>query len=97
MVAWFAVWWAWIAVGLMIGIVEVLVPGWFLFVGFAMGAVLTGIWMGLGLPGAAWMAGSPGNSLTVFALLSLVAWLVLRQLLGVRGGQVKRIDRDIND
>lgn len=93
----FATWWAWIAAGLLIGILEVLIPGWFLFVGFAIGAVLTGIWMGLGLPGADWMAANPGNALTVFAVLSLIGWLMLRQLVGVRGGQVKKIDHDIND
>lgn len=93
----FSVWWAWIAAGLVIGILEVLIPGYFLFVGFAIGALLTGIWMGLGLPGADWIAASPGNGLTVFAVASLIAWLVLRQVVGVRGGQIKRIDHDIND
>lgn len=93
----FAVWWAWIAAGLVIGILEVLIPGYFLFVGFAIGALLTGIWMGLGLHGADWIAASPGNGLTVFAVASLIAWLVLRQVVGVRGGQIKRIDHDIND
>lgn len=93
----FATWWVWIAAGLVIGILEVLVPGWFLFVGFAIGAVLTGIWMGTGLPGAEWMAAGFGNALAVFAVLSLASWLVLRRLVGVRGGQVKRIDHDIND
>jgi membrane protein implicated in regulation of membrane protease activity len=97
MAAWLATGWVWIAAGLVIGILEVLIPGYFLFVGFAIGAVLTGVWLGLGLPGAGWMAASPGNALTVFAVLSLMAWLGLRQLMGVRGGQVKRIDRDIND
>ena len=97
MATWFATWWAWIAAGFVIGIFETLIPGFFLFVGFAIGAVLTGIWMGLGLPGAGWMMAGPGNSLTVFAVLSLLAWLALRQLVGVRGGQVKKIDHDIND
>lgn len=92
-----ATWWVWVAGGLAIGILELLIPGWFLFVGFAIGAVLTGIWLGLGLPGADWIAASSGNGLTVFAVLSLLSWLVLRKLVGVRGGQVKRIEHDIND
>ena len=90
-------WWGWIAGGLVIGILEVVVPGWFLFVGFAIGAVLTGAWMGLGLPGAAWMGAGLGNALTVFALLSLLAWLVIRRVVGIRGGQVKTFEHDIND
>jgi len=92
-----ATWWVWIAGGLVIGILELLIPGWFLFVGFAIGAVLTGIWLGLGLPGSGWIAAGPGNGLTVFALLSLLAWLVLRQTVGLRAGQVKRIEHDVND
>lgn len=94
---WMATWWAWIAAGLVIGILEVLVPGWFLFVGFAIGAILTGIWMGIGLPGSAWMAAGAGNALTVFAVLSLLAWLGMRRAVGVRGGQVRTINHDIND
>jgi len=91
-----AVWWVWIAGGLVIGILEVVVPG-YIFVGFAIGAVLTGVAIGLGLPGADWMMAGPGNALTVFAILSLIAWLTMRKVLGVRHGQRKRIDRDIND
>lgn len=97
MATWFATWWVWIAAGLVLGIAEVLIPGYFLFVGFAIGAVLTGGWIGLGLPGSAWMMAGISNSLTVFAVLSLLAWVALRRLVGVRSGQVKIIDRDIND
>jgi inner membrane protein len=91
-----AVWWVWIAGGLAVGILEVVVPG-YIFVGFAIGAILTGVAMGLGLPGAEWMMAGPGNALTVFGILSLIAWMSLRRLLGVRHGQSRKIDRDIND
>ena len=91
-----ATWWVWIAGGLAIAILELLVPG-YIFVGFAIGAVLTGVAMGLELPGSAWIMASTGNALTVFAVLSLASWLSLRKLLGVRHGQVKHIDHDIND
>lgn len=97
MADWLAIWWVWIAGGMVIAIFEVLIPGFFLFVGFAIGAVLTGLWLGLGLPGAGWIAASPGNGLTVFAVLSLLAWIGLRRAVGVRGGQVRRIEHDIND
>jgi len=92
----FATWWAWVAAGLVIAIFEVVLPG-YVFVGFAVGAVLTGIAMGLGLPGSGWMAAAPMNAVAVFALLSLLAWLGLRRFLGVRRGQSKRIDHDINE
>ncbi len=33
----------------------------------------------------------------IFGMVSLAGWFVLRQLFGVRRGQVKIWDRDIND
>lgn len=91
-----SLWWVWIAGGLALGILEVFAPG-FVFAGFAVGGVLTGAIMGLGLPGSGWMMAAPVNALVVFAVLSLVAWLAMRRLMGVRRGQVKTIERDIND
>jgi inner membrane protein len=71
-------------------VLEVLVPG-FIFLGFAIGAVVTGVLVGIGVP-----AGVPALIL-IFAVVSVVAWLVLRRVVGVREGQVKIWDRDIND
>ena len=83
-------WWAWVILGFALGVLEVLVPG-FIFLGFAIGAVVTGILVGFGIP-----AGLPAMIL-IFAVVSVVAWLVLRRVVGVRDGQVKVWDRDIND
>ena len=47
--------------------------------------------VGIGVP-----AGVPALIL-IFAVVSVVAWLVLRRVVGVREGQVKIWDRDIND
>lgn len=90
-----ATWWVWVAAGLALAILEVVVPG-YIFVGFALGAVLTGVLIGLGLPGSGWMLAAPLNALLVFALMSLACWLILRRVLG-RRGQSKRIHYDIND
>jgi membrane protein implicated in regulation of membrane protease activity len=90
-----AIWWVWVAAGLALATLEVLVPG-YIFVGFALGAVLTGVMIGLGLPGSGWMVAQPLNTLLVFALLSLACWLILRRVLG-RRGQSRRIEHDIND
>lgn len=89
-------WWVWIAAGLVLAIFEVIAPG-YLFVGFALGAVATGLilWADLWLAG--WMDGSLARHLLVFAALSVAIWLGLRQLLGIRRGQVKTFDRDINE
>ncbi|MEX5727673.1 membrane protein [Rhodovulum iodosum] len=85
-----SLWWVWLAAAVVLGILEILAPS-YIFVGFAIGAAVTGglMWLGmtLALP---W-------TLLVFALVSLAAWLTLRQLLGIRKGQVKVWDRDINE
>lgn len=83
-------WWAWVILGFALGVLEVVIPG-FIFLGFAIGAVVTGIIVGLGVP-----AGLPALIL-IFAVVSVVAWLVLRRVVGVREGQVKVWDHDIND
>lgn len=84
-------WWTWIVLGFALGVLEILSPG-FIFLGFAIGAVLTGILVGTGLA----PAGLP-LLILIFAVLSVVAWLALRRTMGVREGQVKIWNRDIND
>ncbi len=83
------VWWAWVVLGFLLGILEVLAPG-YIFLGFAIGAVLTGAVVAAGIT-------SLSTLLLIFAVASLVAWLVLRRVMGVRDNQVKLWDHDIND
>jgi membrane protein implicated in regulation of membrane protease activity len=83
-------WWAWVVLGFALGVLEILAPG-YIFLGFAIGAILTGAVVGFGPA-----AGLPAL-LLIFAILSVLAWLVLRRTMGVRSGQVKIWDRDIND
>ena len=73
-----AVWWVWIVAGFALGVLEVLVPG-FIFLGFSIGAVVTGILVGLGLAPAGLAA-----LILIFAVVSLVAWFLLRRTMGVR-------------
>lgn len=90
---WWSVWWIWIVGAFVVGFLEVLAPAQ-IFLGFALGALGTGLALLVGIPG---MAGSFPITLLVFAVLSLVAWIVLRRAVGVRDGQVKVWDRDINE
>lgn len=84
------IWWAWVAAGIGLAILEVLVPG-FVFLGFAIGAVAVGLLIAFGVTLAlAW-------SLLVFAVISVLAWVVLRQVFGIRKGQRKTFDHDINE
>lgn len=83
-------WWAWVVFGVALGVLEVLVPG-FIFLGFAIGAVLVGVLVAIGALG-----GSVPVLALVFAVLSLGAWVGLRRVVGVKEGQVKVWDKDIN-
>jgi membrane protein implicated in regulation of membrane protease activity len=84
--------WAWLAAGLLLAIAETILPG-FILLGFAIGAVITGLCVWGGLLAS---AGLPAL-LLVFALASLAAWLALKQAFGIRGQKPKIWDRDIND
>lgn len=84
-------WWVWMLAGAVLAILEVVLPG-FILLGFAIGAGLTGVLLWIGVLG-----GSFGVLLLVFGIASLVAWAALRRLVGVRRGQVKVWDRDINE
>ena len=84
------VWWVWMVAGFALGVLEVLAPG-FIFLGFAIGAVVTGLVVALGI------TASFPLLLLVFALLSFVAWLILKRFFGRVEGQVKLWDRDVND
>ena len=86
-----AVWWVWVVAGFALGVVEVLMPG-FIFLGFAIGAVITGLLVAIGVLG-----GSMSALVLAFALASLAAWCLLRQVFGGRSGQVKQWDKDVND
>ncbi len=84
-------WWIWLAGALALGILEVALPG-FIFLGFAIGAAITGVV--LLIPG---LTLSLPVLLLIFAVLSLVAWLVLRRMFALPHGQVKTFKHDIND
>lgn len=84
-------WWVFVVGGVAIGILELLAPG-YIFLGFAAGAIATGllVWAGL-------LAGTLPLSALVFAGLSVLAWVLFRALLGQRKGQVTRIRHDVNE
>jgi len=84
-------WWVWGAAALVLGILEILAPG-FVFLGFAIGAAAVALL--LLVSGGSW--GLP-LLLLVFAGLSLAAWLLLKRLFALPKGQVKTFDHDIND
>ena len=84
-------WWGWVVGGLILAVLELLAPAYILL-GFAIGAIATGVLIAFGVLG-----GSLPIMILVAALVSLAAWLVMRKVFGVRRGQVKIWDRDITD
>ncbi|MBW6416087.1 NfeD family protein [Celeribacter sp. PS-C1] len=84
-------WWVWAVAAIALMGLEILVPG-FIFLGFGVGAGIVALLLALGLFGS-----NIAVILLIFAVLSLIAWLAMRQVFGVRKGQVKIWDKDIND
>ena len=89
----FSIWWVWIIGALALAFLEVLAPAQ-IFLGFAAGAAGVGLALALGIPG---LAGSVPAISLLSAVLSLIAWLLLRPLMGVRKGQVKHFETDVNE
>jgi len=90
---WWSLWWVWIVGAVALAIVEVFAPTQ-IILGFAVGAAGVGLALLAGIPG---LAGSVPAMLMVFAVISLVAWLIIRRAVGVREGQVKVFEHDINE
>ncbi|MGH1412242.1 MAG: NfeD family protein [Pelagimonas sp.] len=85
-------WWIWAGAGIVLLIIEVFAPG-FVFLGFGVGALAVALILAVG----GGLITSLSVALLVFAVCSLVAWLVIRRLAGERKGQIKIWDTDIND
>nr|WP_321365234.1 hypothetical protein [uncultured Celeribacter sp.] len=84
-------WWVWAVAAIALMGLEVLAPG-FIFLGFGVGAGIVALLLALGLFGS-----NIAVILLIFAVLSLMAWLAMRRVFGLRKGQVKVWDKDIND
>lgn len=92
----FSDYWVWFAGALVLGILEILAPGYILL-GFALSAAVIGVVFALGGPFAEYLTGSMPITLVVFAAVALCLWLVMRKVFGLRTGQVKNFDHDINE
>lgn len=83
--------WVWLVAAAVMGGLEMLLPGFFLL-GFAVGAALVGVLLWLGVLG-----GSLPLLVLVAAVAALLTWLAARKIAGVRPGQSRIWDRDINE
>ena len=89
-------WWAWGLLAALCGILELILPG-YIFLGFSIGAVaMAGAFL-IGEPVTLWLPEGLPGLLLVFAVLSVLAWIVLRLVFRLPQGQVKTFDYDINE
>lgn len=86
------VWWIWIAAAIGLGVLEMLAPA-FVLLGFAIGAFLVGVGLATGILASLSLAAL----MAVFAILSLIAWIVLRRSFKKPGDDPKTFDYDVND
>jgi membrane protein implicated in regulation of membrane protease activity len=84
-------WWVWGLGAVVLLVLEVFAPG-FLFLGFGAGAAFVAVLLALDIA-----SGNPAVLALIFAVVSMAAWFAMRRIFGVRKGQVKVWDRDIND
>lgn len=84
-------WWVWMSAAVVLATLEVIIPG-YIFLGFALGAGVMGLLILIGVS-----AKGLALTLVIFALLSLASYLGMRKVFGLRNGQVKIWDTDIND
>ncbi|WP_341367613.1 hypothetical protein [Yoonia sp. BS5-3] len=84
-------WWVWMSGALILATLEVLLPG-YIFLGFALGAGVMGLLILFGIS-----AKGLALTLVIFSVLSLISYLVMRKVFGLRSGQVKVWETDVND
>lgn len=85
-----SIWWLWIAIALVLGLIELVAPS-FIFLGFSLGALATSAFVGLS------EAPSPPVLFAFFAVVSLLSWIGLRFAFRGHSNNAKVITRDIND
>lgn len=85
-----SLWWVWICIALALGVVELLAPG-FIFLGFGLGALaMAGVVLvvpGFNVPAL----------LALFAVLSLMGWIILRLVFRRQSSGARVVTKDIND
>ncbi|MEN3951441.1 hypothetical protein [Iodidimonas sp. SYSU 1G8] len=86
---------AWLTVGLIFGVIEVLVPG-YLFLGFATGAIFMSAILFMGAEGLFTGLGGLAYLIAFYAAISLASWFLLRKVLKA-GADARKVERDINE
>ena len=83
-------WWAWVAFGIVLMLLELMMPS-YLLLGFGFGAIVTGITLALG------MTMSARYLMLLFSIASLISWVLLRQVFKLPKENVQTFDQGLND
>lgn len=75
-------WWAWVAFGIVLMLLELMMPS-YLFLGFGFGAIVTGITLALGITMSAQYL------MLLFAIASLISWFFCDRFSNSRKGTFK--------
>ena len=93
---WWREWWAWGLLAALMGILELVLPG-YIFLGFAISAAaMAGVFL-IGEPVSGWLPEGLPALAVIFAVLSILTWIALRAMFRLPKGQVRTFDYDIND
>jgi len=90
MAGWLGLWWVWLCAALLLGVVELLLPG-SIFLGFALGALAMAVIVAL------FALMNVPLMLALFAILSLIAWIGLRLVFRRQSSGARIVTRDINE
>ena len=88
---WMSLWWVWLSAALVLGVIEMLAPG-FIFLGFALAALVLSALAGLEM-----MPASVPVTLALFAIMALVAWIALRLAFRRQSSGAEIFTDDVND
>ena len=82
-------WWYWVALGLLLVVLELAAPGGFYFIFFGVGALVVGLLAAFDVAGPAWA------QILLFSLLSLLSLVLFRsRMLGKLQGNRRATDMD---
>ena len=83
-------WWAWVAFGIVLMLLELMMPS-YLFLSFGFGEIVTGITLALG------MTMTARYLMLLFSIASLISWVLLRQVFKLPKENVQTFDQGLND
>ncbi len=89
-------WTSWLVFGFVLGILELLAPG-FVFLGFGIGAAGVALVLSLAGPSSFSDPSGIGYLFVIWSITSFLSWLALRRLRGAQPTSSRVVANDINE